>query len=98
MSFGQILKKLRHNAEITQKELANALVNVSRNGEKNYSEVITLCNQILEKCTDNMIRYQALNTLVTAYSHMKNKEEMKRVAMQIPATQVFQRIFYAWAW
>ena len=50
--------------------LAHALINVySRKGLKDYSEVIRLCDTVLDKCTDSAIRRRALGTLGYAYSY-----------------------------
>lgn len=74
--------------------LANAIICVnSRKGIKDYSEVITLCENILENCTDSMIRYNALDLLGTAYGYEGKEEEMLKVAEQMPPFEFCREVF-----
>ena len=77
--------------------LAHALINVySRQGRKDYDEVICLCNKILDNCTDSMIRYKALESLGTAYDYAGKKDDMKRIADQMPPFCFCKEAFMIW--
>ena len=66
-------------------QLANVLVCVySREGKREYDDVIRLCQKILDECTDSMLRYRALVTMAQAYSYAGNREEMRQTADQMP--------------
>lgn len=75
-------------------ELAKAIICVnSRNGIKDYDEAVRLCENILENCTDSMIRYNALDLLGTAYGYADKKEEMLKVAEQMPPFEFCREAF-----
>lgn len=79
--------------------LANALICVkSRNGLRDYDEVFDLCNRILEECTDNMIRYRALNHLATAYEYAGKYDKMHEVAKMMPPVDYSYENFMVYRW
>ena len=79
--------------------LANALVSVySREGKRDYDDVIRLCRKILEGCTDSMLRYRALDTMAAAYGYAGNREEMRRTAGQMPPMEYSREAFMLWHW
>jgi len=80
-------------------QLANVLVSVySREGKREYDDVIRLCRKILEECTDSMLRYRALVTMAQAYSYAGNREEMRRTADQMPPMEYSREAFMLWHW
>ncbi len=65
--------------------LADAIVNVNaRRGSKDYDEAIDLCHRVLDGSTDNLCRYRALDTLVTALGYAGRTDEMRAAAEQLP--------------
>ena len=94
----EALGKFPRSYQIMQK-LANALVNVySRNGAKDYEEVFSLCNRVLAECTDSTTRYEATQTLVYAYDYAGKKEEMLRVAEEMPKSIISYESCMLWIW
>ena len=84
--------KIMHN-------LADAIVNeYSRKGIKEYDEVFVLCNRILAECTDSSIRYEALNTLGLAYGYAGKKDEMLKLAKEMPRTHYSYEHFMVYRW
>ncbi len=84
--------KIMHN-------LADAIVNeYSRKGIKEYDEVFVLCNRILAECTDSSIRYKALNTLGLAYEYAGKKDEMLKLAKEMPRTHYSYEHFMVYSW
>lgn len=80
-------------------ELAVAIINVhSRKGIKDYEEVFTLCNRILDECTDTQLRYKALDSLALAYGYADKKEEMMKTAKQMPRVQHTYERFMLYRW
>ena len=66
-------------------QLANAIVCVnSRKGINEYDEVFDFCRRILAECTDSITRYEALDTLGTAYGYAGKQEEMRQLANDMP--------------
>lgn len=79
--------------------LANAIVCVhSRKGIQNYDEVIELCDRILAECTDSKIRYDAIDTLATAYGCAGKKEEMLKLAEEMPRAHYSYENFMLYRW
>ena len=75
-------------------KLANAIINVnSRKGIKEYDEAIRLCKNILENCTDSMIRYNALELLGTAYGYEGKEDKVLEVAEQMPPFEFCREAF-----
>lgn len=80
-------------------QLANVLVSVySREGKREYDDVIRLCQKILDECTDSMLRYRALVTMAQAYSYAGNRDEMRRTADQMPPMAYSREAFMLWHW
>ena len=78
-------KRFPRNYEIMLK-LADAIVcEYSRKKIKEYDEVYALCRRILDECTDNELRYEAIDTLATAYCYAGNAEEELKLARQMPS-------------
>lgn len=80
-------------------ELADALVNVySRKGIQEYDDVFTLCNCILNECTDSIIRYNAMRTLGTAYGYAGKTDEMLKLAEKMPPSHFSYENFMLYRW
>lgn len=94
----EALGKFPRSYQIMQK-LANALVNVySRKGVNEYEEVFALCNRVLAECTDSQTRYEATQTLVYAYDYAGKKEEMLKVAEEMPKSMLSYENCMLWIW
>jgi hypothetical protein len=79
--------------------LADALVNeYCRKRIKDYSEVIALCNRILDECTDSTLRYEAIETLGTAYGYAGKTEEMRALAAEMPRVYDSYEHFMEYRW
>ncbi len=80
-------------------ELANSIVCVhSRKGIKEYDEVFALCNRVLEECTDSITRYEATETLGTAYGYAGKNEEMLKLAAEMPHAYFSYEDFMRYKW
>ena len=79
--------------------LADAIVNeYSRKGIRDYEEVFALCNRILAECTDSTTRYEAIDTLGTAYGYAGKEAEMIRLAKEMPKTHFSYENFMVYRW
>lgn len=79
--------------------LADALVNeYCRKRIKDYSEVIALCKRILDECTDSTLRYEAIDTLATAYGYAGKTEEMRALAAEMPRVHFSYEDFMMYRW
>ncbi|MBR4013853.1 MAG: helix-turn-helix domain-containing protein [Clostridia bacterium] len=79
--------------------LANAIVcEYSRKGIKEYDEVFDLCNRILSECTDSNIRYVAVETLGVAYDYAGKKDEMLKLAEEMPRARFSYENFMVYRW
>ena len=79
--------------------LANSLVcEFSRKGIKEYDEVFDLCNRILAECTDSNIRYEAIETLGVAYDYAGKKDEMLKLAEEMPRARFSYENFMVYRW
>lgn len=79
--------------------LAHSLVcEYSRKGIKEYDEVFELCNRILAECTDSTTRYEAIDTLGTAYGYADKKDEMLKLAKEMPHTHFSYENFMMYHW
>ncbi len=79
--------------------LANSLVcEYSRKGVKEYDEVFSLCNRILGESTDNHLRYETMDLLVTAYGYAGKKDEILKLAAELPrlGSCYEQAMVYRW--
>ncbi|MBQ7761246.1 MAG: helix-turn-helix domain-containing protein [Clostridia bacterium] len=91
-------KKFPRDYKIMLK-LANAFVNeYSRKRIKEYDQVFELCNRILEECTDSNIRYEATDTLAIAYGYAGKKDEMLRLAKEMPKSHFSYENFMLFNW
>ena len=91
-------KKFPRDYKIMQK-LADAIVcEYSRKGIKEYDEVFDLCNRILSECTDSTTRYEAIDTLGTAYGYAGKKDEMLKLAEEMPRTHFSYENFMMYRW
>ena len=74
--------------------LATALIYVnSRQNITNYSEVIDLCNNVLDNCKDNKVWLAALNTVAIAYSYLGDKRSMLACVDQMPLVRHSGEVF-----
>lgn len=79
--------------------LADAIINeYSRKGIKEYEEVFDLCNRILAECTDSTTRYKAIATLGTAYGYAGKKDEMLKLAEEMPRAHFSYENFMMYRW
>ena len=79
--------------------LADSLVcEYSRKGIKEYGEVFNLCNRILAECTDSTTRYEAIDTLATAYEYAGKKDAMKKLALEMPKAHFSYENFMLYRW
>ena len=79
--------------------LADAIVcEYSRKGIKEYDEVIGLCNRIISECTDSTIRYKAIQTLALAYEYASKREEMLKLAEEMPKSHFSYENFMLYSW
>ena len=91
-------KKFPRDYKIMER-LADSLVcEYSRKGIGEYEEVFDLCNRILGECTDSTIRYEAIDTLGTAYGYAGKKEEMLKLAKEMPRTHFSYENFMMYHW
>ena len=91
-------KKFPRDYKIMQ-TLASAIVNeYSRKGIKEYDEVFGLCHRILAECTDSTTRYEAIDTLGTAYGYAGKKDEMIKLAKEMPRTYFSYESFMVYRW
>ena len=91
-------KKFPRDYKIMER-LADSLVcEYSRKGIKEYDEVFDLCNRIIGECTDSVIRYEAIDTLGTAYGYAGKKEEMLKLAKEMPRTHFSYENFMVYRW
>lgn len=94
----EAIKKFPRNYKIMQ-TLADAIVSeYSRKGIKEYDEVFDLCNRILAECTDSTTRYEAIDTLGTAYGYAGKKDEMIKLAIEMPKTRFSYEHFMVYHW
>ncbi len=79
--------------------LADSLVcEYSRKGVKDYDEVFDLCNRILAECTDSNTRYKAIRTLACAYDYAGKKDEMLKLAKEMPRSHFSYETFMVYRW
>ena len=91
-------KKFPRDYKIMQ-TLADAIVNeYSRKGVKEYGEVFDLCNRILAECTDSTTRYEAIHTLALAYEYAGKREEMLKLAEEMPKSHFSYENFMLYSW
>ena len=91
-------KKFPRDYRIMER-LADSLVcEYSRHGIKEYDEVFELCNRILAECTDSNIRYEAIDTLGTAYGYAGKKDEMLKLAEEMPRAHFSYENFMVYRW
>ena len=80
-------------------KLADSLVcEYSRKGIKEYGEVYELCNRILAECTDSNTRYEAIGTLGTAYVYAGKRDEMLKLAEEMPKAHFSYENFMLYRW
>ncbi len=91
-------RKFPCDHKIMQSLANSSLCEYSRNGNKEYSEVFALCNRILEECTDSAVRYEAIDTLGTAYGYADKKEEMLKLAEEMPRAHFSYENFMLYRW
>ena len=91
-------KKFPRDYKIMQ-SLADSLVcEYYRKGIKEYDEVFDLCNRILSECTDSTTRYEAIDTLGTAYGYAGKKDEMLKLAKEMPRAHFSYENFMMYRW
>ena len=94
----EALRKFPKSHEIML-ELASAIA--CRNtckGIQEYDEAIDLCKRILAECTNSVRRYEALRTLGMAYEYAGKREEMQKMAEELPSVCFSQEDFMRYRW
>lgn len=76
-------------------QLADSLLNelVREDNKKDYTEVIKLCNKIIDKCNDIEIVSEAINTLATTYSYIGKYDEIKKLVDKMPSIEHTKEMF-----
>lgn len=78
-------------------KLADAIINDhSRRNINDYDEAVKLCNTVLLECTDNNIRYKALENLGFAYFYSGKIDDMMKIADQMPEFRFSKEHFLLW--
>jgi len=90
--------KFPRNYKIMQKLAESLVCEYSRKGIKDYGEVFTLCKKILDECTDSNIRYETIETLAEAYDYAGKKEEMMKLAEEMPRSHFSYENFMLYRW
>ena len=91
-------KKFPRDYKIMQNLAYSLVCEYSRKGIKEYDEVFDLCNRILAECTDSAIRYEAIDTLGTAYGYAGKREEMLKLAKELPRADFSYEDFMRYHW
>ena len=79
--------------------LADAIVFANKcENNKDYDEVIMLCNRVLAECTDSIRRYEALSTLGRAYDFAGKQEELLKIANEMPNICFCREDFMRYRW
>lgn len=91
-------KKFPRDYRIMQR-LADSLVcEYSRKGIREYDEVYALCKRILAECTDSTTRYEAIDTLGTAYGYAGETAQMLKLAKEMPRACFSYENFMMYHW
>lgn len=91
-------KKFPRNYVIMHRLADSIVYECSRKGSKKYDEAIELCKQILAECTDSITRYEAINTLGTAYGYAEKYAEMLKLADEMPHIRFSYEEFMRYRW
>ena len=91
-------KKFPRDYKIMQKLAYSLVCEYSRKGIKEYDEAFDLCERILAECTDSTTRYEALDTLAHAYAYAGKKDEMLKLAKEMPRTHFSYEDFMMYHW
>ena len=70
----------------------------SRKNRQEYDEVFALCRRILSESTDSAIRYEAIETLACACDYAGKREEMLRLAEEMPRAHLSREHFMLYRW
>ena len=65
---------------------------------KDLDEVVTLCNRVLAECTESIRRYEALSTLGRAYEDAGKREELLKIANEMPNICFCREDFMRYRW
>ena len=91
-------RKFPRDYKVMQSLAYSLVCEYSRKGIKEYDEVFDLCNRILAECTDSTIRYEAIDTLGHAYGYAGKKDEMLKLAEEMPRTHFSYENFMRYRW
>lgn len=79
--------------------LANSLLcEYSQNGINENDEIFELCKRILSECTESNVRYEAIDTLATAYEYAGKSAEMLKLAKEMPHVDFSYENFMMYRW
>ncbi len=80
-------------------KLADAIVcEYSHKKIKKYDKAFELCNRILKECTDSNIRYEAIEILAIAYGCAGKRDEMLKLAKEMPKACLSYENFMLFHW
>lgn len=91
-------RKFPRDYKIMQALADSVVCEYSRKGIKEYGEVFDLCNRVLAECTESTTRYEAIETLGIAYNYAGKKEEMRKLAEEMPRAHFSYENFMMWHW
>ena len=94
----EAIRKFPRSYEIMHKLAAGILNLHSRKGIDEYDEVYALCNRILAECTDNSLRYDAMQTLACAYDYAGKEDEVMKIAKEMPRSHFSYENFMIYRW
>ena len=91
-------KKFPRDYKIMQSLAYSLVCEYSRKGIKEYDEVFELCNRILSECTESTVRYETIDTLGHAYEYAGKKDEMLKLAKEMPRIYFSYEYFMRYRW
>lgn len=91
-------KKFPRDFKIMERLADSIVCEYSRRGIKEYDEVFELCNRIIADCTDSDTRYKAIHTLALAYEYAGKREEMLKLAEEMPKANFSYESFMLYSW
>ena len=91
-------KKFPRDFKIMERLADSIVCEYSRRGIKEYDEVFELCNRIIADCTDSDTRYKAIHTLALAYEYAGKREEMLKLAEEMPKANFSYENFMLYSW
>jgi len=91
-------QKYPRDHQIMHRLAVSLICEYSRKGIMDYDEVFRLCKRILAECTDSQTRYETIETLCIAYDYAGKKEEMLKLAKEMPRAEISYESFMMYHW